>query len=90
MDSQSRFSYFPPYAVSISRTLAYFMGYYIACVSLPLHLKMVEDAAGLSVGQSGLGVSEIWAVKNDNWGGEMDRGIPIIIDFDTTVVKQDQ
>ena len=66
------------------------MDYYVACVPLPLHLKMVEDTAGLSVGQSGLGVPEVWAVKNDNWGEGMDRGTPIIINFDTTVVKQDQ
>jgi hypothetical protein len=34
-----------------------------ACVSLSLHFEMVKDKTGMSVGQQGLGVPEVWSVK---------------------------
>lgn len=35
----------------------------IACFSFPLHLTLAEDPAGMPIGQSRLGIPEVWAVE---------------------------
>ena len=34
-----------------------------ACFSFPLHLALAEDSAGVPIGQSRLGVPEVWAIE---------------------------
>nr|XP_030711709.1 E3 ubiquitin-protein ligase RBX1 isoform X2 [Globicephala melas] len=44
----------------------------LSCFSLPLHLPLAQNTAGVSVGQQRVGVPKVWALEKENCSVKLD------------------